>query len=861
MLNPHPLFHPVNAPVKGLWTARSPFVMEDTGRYILIQNLRWFNGIFTVRDGIRQDADIPVASASHRGSAYGSVTGSSELWAVFDVGGATSRIYSTFPGTSIWFERTATTSEFGNSRMAASAVTDFFGYGFVTDPQNKLEFMIVGGNEENPRIYGAFEGADVMGIHKAVTPPSDAQQQKVVFTWAPYHVAGGAGTTPSAYTNSDADFALALNGAAPDCNIRLTRSAGAAAANSTAEAQWTATIDLSGCHTLNMVVESSWAQWLEWISKIEIRDSSGTYSSIWEGQNGELPIVRVPLDPTSKREVWSFSLDAIASTSRDVVDRIRFTLGTATAPSASQTLDIYAIGGGTAVPGASQYAYTYFSQYTRSESQRLFVGNMESVRLEDIGGRSLSTSAGGTVRIPIDYRLLYSATCYYQNTTDVEQSNGVDALRIYRKDLGDEEYFLAKTVTLSTNAGSGGAYAWSYASGSALTIESATDSTEPEDKDKAIRLPVFGHSPLPTAIKDAWWSNGRLWVIGSYDTGAVKKYELFASELDNPWRYRRFNLPNEQDERAPVYLPVMSEGPTRILSSTVSTLGTSQMFLVTDKSVWSTIGRDYYSIIGNFSKVAPHGSEAPRSVVEYRGKLFFFDTTDMQIRMLSNGGIDTPSRFRVDNKLNYRGVTPAAARYTVTCEVVDEVLYVGYSTNSATINDRCLGYSLLLDEWIFDDGAYPSGYNLAQFVRPQTSTERLLVLTYLGKLLEYEDYGRTQDGSTDISVALTWGYTMQMDYTEFSMRRFRVVADAQTSASLTGSRLHFPSGGTLPGTVSLNAASGSGWVMEVLTAPTGKARGWAIQPSLTGTLKGGKRILAVDIESDHRRESGAGSVP
>lgn len=862
-----PLYNPQDPRliVRDMLLSRSPFSLSP-GYYALIQNLRWADGTFKVRDAIAQQQDVPAANLQHRGSVGGGLAsdgGMNTIFSVFrETTGSTTRIYELPAAGPTWFERTATSGHFGNTRFGNSVPTDFFGLAIVTDPEDKTDAVIVCGNEELPRVFVLENSAYLMAIHREITPPSDSQQQKIVFSWSPFHVAGGSGTMPT-YTNSDADFAFASTGSAPDINARLTRSTGVAAANSTAEIDWGAvTKDFSAAHQINMAVESSWKLWLDVYLKIEIRDSGGTYSVIYNGPNGLYPVRRVPMDPLSKREIWSFNLDHIAAADRDAVDRIRFTLLDATAPSAAQTLDIYAIGGGAVVPGNALYAGTYHASETRAESPRLIYGSHDTAKLSDIGGRPLTTDTGGAVKLPIDERLLYAPTVHYQNPSTAELANGVDEFRVYRKDPGEDDYYLAFTKEIATYT----AGAWTLSAGTVLSVESVVDSTEPEEK-KSIRLPGPFHKPLPTSIRDALWVNGRLFVIGRYDS---TKYDLYVSELDNPWRFRRYNLPGETDPNAPVWVNLPTEVPVRLVSSPSSLLGSDVVYCVTDKNVYQIIGRDTFTIRQSVRRILTHGSVAPRSVLVYRGELWFFDTMDMQVRRLTASGLETPSLDRVDTDLDFSTLTSLTdLKKMVTIGAKEDLIYVGFSRTSVTLNDEVLVYNMRLDAWESNDGSFPSGVNISQFLTgvnsPAGVSMPLCAITYAGKLLEYERTGETldYDGSsgTAPAIELRWGYSLLPDFSEFTFGNFRISADNQTSFSFTGTRTFQPGGGTLGCTTSFNSASGIGWVRSVLGSPSGKARGWACQPKLTGSYNGGKRIYRIDIEADKRRLSGAGTSP
>lgn len=845
-------YHPTLRPIRRMRTAPHPLAL-GLGDMALVQNGRWADGILRARNPIAQQADgPPVASGEFRGALDGAFDGK-RFSAWYNPSSGKTEIWSLTSG-GTWADVTPDSGKHGDCRFGSSSVLNFYCFEVVRDPFTEQDCLVISDPQAGAtaRIYAkqTSGGSLVMSVHNPISPPFDAQRQKVLYTWAKNRVAGGSGTMPS-YSNSDgSNFAAATSsGSAPDINVQLTRSASSAVANKTAELQYASTIDASDCFTINFLVDRGrFQQWLEHL-KIEIRDSGGNYTTVYNLPSGIYGVLVTPVDGISTREVWTFALDHVPAADRDALDRIRFTWATTKLPPASSVLNIYAIGFSTGeVPGGAICAGSYYNSDSRAESPRILYDTYDAARPEDIGGRPLDG-----LRIPISPRLKYSLVPSYQNPSTAMLEAGVDTYRFYRLDPGAEDFLLSKSVTLGTYSSG-----WSFASGSSLSIETTTDLNSTEDLDERVPLPPSFHKTIPKGCTALRWASGRLFAGFTADGGT----NFFGfSDRQSPFRWRDAQILG--DEASPARANLGAETVYKIEASPGAGVGSDLIFAVTDKSVWQTLGRDTSNLRAP-QRVCPYGSAAPRAIRIHQGELWFYDTENLQLRVLRGATWDTPSKGEVDNLWE----TDLTSARTTGLGILGDRLYLSYTSDGGSAWDSCLVYYLPARVWEADDGSFPSGVLPFQFV-PGFFPNSMLAFSHLGDVWYWDD--PTNAGLTELDLAtdeiqldLRWPmYTADTGGPEdgaFTDGNLEVLADQGTGIDLVSTRSYI-TGGSHTGTLTLSGAS-SGIIrrMDTLSAsPTGTVRDVACQRRLSGGTRSGKRLFAVWMYSDRRH--GRGSKP
>lgn len=850
-MDPALLLDPKEIRFQELNTAQDPLALP-LGHMPLIKNTRWADKIVPqTRDPIAQFADgPPVASAEFRGRLDGQFQGKNySAW--YNPSSGKTEIWS-MDSSGTWADVTPDSGKYGDCRFGSSAASDFYSFEIVPDPYSEEDVLLIADPQAlvKPRTLAAASagGALVMAIHEEITPPALALRMKIKYGPRVRLAVGGQSGSPSisSYSNSDAtNWVGATSGSSPDSFTTLTRTAASAVANKTILINYGATANFGPCKEFQLVVDrGAYALWLQFL-KIEIHDSGGNYSVVYDGPNGDYSAKVVPLDGVSTREVWAFPLDHISQNDRNQVDGIRFTWTSTELPPASVVLSLYAIWGSGGTPGGFEGIYAYGNSGSRAESPRCVVHEYVGAAFDE-GSAAFSPYMDG-LTMPFVPELLFVVTLFYQVPAQTERDKGVDTLYFYRKDSTPEgepedDFYLAKTVTFATYSGG-----WIWASASAeyeVVTETLVDGA-PEEKDNRRIAPPSYHKVVPLGCQALRWASGRLFAAG----GNTSEQYLWASQLESPFRHREKAIPG--DETSPCRQRFAGETIYEIAAQSAGSTGSDAVFAVTDKKVRLIVGRGTSSILTP-REICPFGSSAKRSVALYQGQLIFFDVESLQLRALRGGRIDNLTQGRVDNY--YENARATAQLYCT--KVKRDRIFFGCAAEGGSMGDSVLTYHLLTDRWESVDGEFPTGVTVRDFV-DGFDPDTLLAFSLSGDVHKYDDPGAFASspldlGTTEIPIDFTWPFLRQKGFEGFVIRELEVLADQGTDVVLSTVRTTL-SGATLPGTLTLSAAS-SGRILkfDTLGDAVGDCADIAIQPRIYGGSRARKKIYMVRTETDAR---------
>lgn len=823
------------------------------GEFALIENFRCADRSLYVRDGysaFNGGSVVGSGGTTFRGCGVAQILSlSNNPLIVVGVQHSTKvKCYATNTG-SFGAAFTASSGKYGDTEFTNSA-TDLL---FIsplkggTSSDSNTSVCIQSGTD-SPRVYNPIDGT--CAIHTTITPPSSDSALKTAPTWPKNFEVSGA-SMPT-YTNSTAaQFAGASNGTTPNNNVRLTTGTGANAVNNgdtvrlTAFA--TATRDLSACRQLIFICETDDIDFWNNI-KIEIAESGPTYVTVFDGSSASYAApVYVPLDGVSNRYAIGFSLDHIATASRDAVLEIRFTWAGTTRASgvAAATVDIYAICGSGTAPGGALHGISYWNSASRAESPGLVIPTVEPSKINAVGGTTLSDAPDS--RIPNSPLLYYNYTVYYQNTSSAGE---VDYLRIYRKDYGEVIYSYVGNDQISSYSGS-----WSYVSGTALSTRSVTDSLQSYLKDTGLEMPDGYSLPIPKGGATLY-ANGRTFVAGYRASSSDIRDTLWISDDRHAFRFRkvvrfRDGVPDPSSGTS-ILFP--GESIQQLVSCSTGIFGVDRVYVFTDKSLYAVDGRTSQNL-SRASKIADVGTLSPHSVAQYKGQIYFLDS-DMRVRRIAGGRFDDLSRFLVDDVL--QGI-PAAYRKLATGVYWKDRYYLAYTPTGETTNTKVLIWDETLNGggggWMQD--AVSVGFQQG-CIWSQSQVRKFLFCDATAgvKMYTYEVSGQTTDAGSAIPVKLTTGETHDDGWNSHMVRKIKILADDQAN-TLTWVRTYKPHGGTGTSTTNLDVSTNQSWLYDTEITASGTPKGSSSQIAMTGNMTGGTRIYSIVAEVEGL-SSGAG---
>lgn len=835
-----------------------------SGRFQDLHNVRWADdGVITVRGGIPTALSSAVgANGIWRGvfssvfnNAHGVLFGTTK-----DTSNKTHVWKSTDGAT--WTEITASSGKYGDTRIVADGSNNDYATSFAVphDKFTALDCAVFQNGNDFPRIY---DGTNFVKV-EPVPLPTNTNFMRTFLNWV-NHVPIG---NPASFTvGGGAGGVVLTNGGAASPNDYIHLAITAAVTGDEGHFTITTPVHWENAKQINIFVEgnSDALRTLIQGAKITVHDTGGLTKSLYEpydativGSDAYPQPFQTTIAGTSNWVVLSYPVptDWITTTA----DKVTFTWAQATT-SGTAALEVLGICASnysaSGIMGGCQHAVSYYNAGSRAESAEKVLP-IQSQMLQALGVRHSTVSDGTStdgILIPNDPALAYTATIYYRNTIDAQRDKGVDSLRVYRSDFGEETFYYAKTITLATWAPS----TWSYSAGTTSSLQSSTDGTD--SGSRLFWLPSPGSFQQPIPIGRAMVAaNQRLLVgaktVDASGTVADAYPRVSASRAQIPWRFAEISDPNDPYSASEERLP--GENVQAFVAAPGEEVGSSSIICFTDTSAWS-INTHIPSSSLFLSRVASIGTNCPLSVVERQGRIYFVDT-DMRLRQL--GSPAWLSRD-VDDKL--QGI-PNAYRRNLCGIWHNDRLEYAYTPLGGTANSRILVFSERAGGWESDD-ILPSQQAdfLVRWVGASgtyaTSQDpRILYLNSADRKCYRFESGTTDLGSK-IAVTIQTGDLQKELWQAYTNKRWGILSEAATD-TLTGALSFKPivsPTGLTGGSLTLSNANAYDWSWsQVYKSGTVSAAGPAMAISITGNLPGGLKILALALDPSENSDTARG---
>jgi hypothetical protein len=342
-------------------------------------------------------------------------------------------------------------------------------------------------------------------------------------------------------------------------------------------------------------------------------------------------------------------------------------------------------------------------------------------------------------------------------------------------------------------------------------------------------------------------ASGRLFCGNVLETtSSIQRYgDVWFSEKNAPFRFRTALKYYEDGMPDPRGANSVSFSGEKIKGFTRTGGGSGEaIWIFTDKWLYMLSGMDSYSL-GIPRPVGQHGTPAERSIVAYQNSIWYIDN-DRQLRVFSNAGSSTPSRNTVEDKFyNSADISTACAVY------YRERLYVAYRPLAGSTNSKVCGFNDKWGFWEFDDTLVTPVTAEMLVVFNDSNTLKLYAFATDGKVYRYEDSTATQDLSVNIACAMTGPELHDDMWRRFAMNEMQIVMDDVASGSITTGRTAKPDGATSAGVFDVDVTTNQTWRVDVATdGSRPSVMGVSIQPTLTGSLLGGKRIWHIGVGID-----------
>lgn len=840
------LYEPRHAPIKGM-SSYMDAASLDPGWWALLQNIRTDKGVIRVRNGHAKLTSTAINSGSGTfGGAgiinyRGSWTGNPVILAAVEDTGAV-EIHASNTGSSFG-EQTAAAGAYGNTRMSALSSGD--GRVYFSAARDRLTNDNIGvcqNGVDDPRIYSINATVAGLATHYQITTPGDASTFRAKPTFPAYFtVKNGGSTTLSTPTGTS--LALADTSGASATENTLTLTATNPVNGDQALVVFSAGISFANSRQFCIVANSNAANFNLWKNvKVEIGDSGG-YVVVYDptaAANSSYGITTISGD----NYTIGFNIDAhIASSSNPniaSIDRVRFTWVGSTLSATTVAVTMYVMAASGKVPGNAVHALVYSNQGSKAESIPIYITD---VRPEDI------TNLGGAGQIALNIgngsQIFYNYVINFLHTTSTERDKGTDKLYLYRKDEDDLDYYYVSTTTLATYAAG-----WTFSNHgttTALGLNSLTDSTLA--KNYALKAPDPEHIPIPKG-KAMLLANGRLWVCGGMTTGSATK--LYISEHRYHGRFRE--TPRLLDDGRPdpvsgTMYPFDGESLQALVASSVGYGGASFTYIFTDKSIYM-IGNDVHRI----ERLAGVGTMSPRSVVEYKGEVYFLDS-ERKVQVIRNGVLTDISDRLVEDITFAIPVTAATtSRHTKAAASYWGGYYrLAYTPAAGSTNTRCLVWDVEERKWYDDLFAAGTGEEL--MVWNSAGKEIAVFIGNNLHLYEMEKSGQTTDDSSAIAISLTTNQFKMEDWSKFSIGSVGIICDDVTSGTITVSRYYYPGTGSADtSSISVDVTPNEAWKQDGAITLGNDRRGNRAQLNLSSsTLPGGTNIREIVCELQPRR--------
>lgn len=776
-------------PVKALVSAMDAGSLGP-GEWAQIDNARIEKGLISCRGGVRLLGTV-LASSTFRGSWSGFLWGSYTLLIGIEVSSAV-RVYKTTDLSTYTEITTASTRFTAGNAIRFTVVPDPLVIGTSGYETGNTERVLMANGIDKVRCVGNSTACTIV---QDVIPQSDMQTRevkvKIVDTYFNLQ-------DTISYTNTASDLEGSDSGSAPNKQARITIFA-------SVDLNDTCILDCAASGTTGATkqdrqfligLDTSYTSFWDKL-KLEIGVSGGSFVTLWDPANpGTYARPQAVAIDSTQKSIWVFSVKKLPS--GVAYDSIRLTWAVATnqAPSTNQTADIFLMGFTYGRDGRADYQIgnTNECEGSRTESPGNIFSTYSTQCIKDVGGPVLSDIR--LPRSPILRAVFYAA---YQNVTANEATAGVNRVNWYVKTTGSKKYRLWYSEQTYS-----GAYVYGASAGDVTYVYAGPDDTIPIDGDPVkvypeLYLPDGYQIAIPQA-SEVCWANNRLLVGKKKGTSQ----NLVISEFRNAFRCRNFQtfeggIPSEQ---AATILSLEGETIQAIVPIAASTSGSSTIFIFTDRNIYAVSGQNT-SQISQLGRVANIGTLSPGSIAADKGSVFFVDN-EMQVRVLSNGGIQNITRSVVDDKL---AAVPGSRRKWLWGTVSKEKYYIAYS--ESTTNNRVLVFDL--DEGIWTTDTPPKSVDgIVSWFDGSSLTLRLISFGLDGttlKAYEYDLASEAQDtGAANITVTLEPHELHTEDGGLFTVGRVKAMIDDLNSASATIVRTYLPSGVTQSTTMSLDTS-------------------------------------------------------
>jgi hypothetical protein len=901
------IYKPGQVPVKGLRTSLKGAQLGD-GYFQAIDNLRWDNGVLTVRDGTAV-VSISAPGTVCLGAWSGALNGTYYVVSAWAVGGKTA-IYTLDLATGNFTQLTsaggAPAASWGGTssgRTTFDSTTSSINFcvhtvgrrvvGPTTVPP--VDVLSISNLEEYPLIWNpkAASGPTLVQHRNIRIPAGGTQFDAVARLAAHLQVATNAGTkgtggsTPVHYKFGDT-AAAPYNTAGNVCALLTVNTS--AAAGDTATITFPASDALPG-EQVNFLVEGTTPNVFDAFNnvKIDISPDNANFYTIYDSSSTDPVLAFSPLvtafDTGQNRSIVTYSMKNIAAANR-TAKYVRFTRKGAS-PAFNYTLTILAIastGAGGGFPGDTEFQIAYSDIYSFAESGKVIGTNRDGDLLANTGGPQVvtsgSSSAQGT-RIPVTNGVLYDYALHIKNSDDgVQISGGLNGtpthVDIYFRTLeeaqADNDAFYWNSAPLYHPEVVGGSHDWlmvsDWASGGSaipvITVETWAHGwastgfalTDRYLRDPGVAAPSDFNSAMPRA-KAIWTANQRSFAGAIRDTSDNYCYgDLSFSALGFPFRFTTVQLSETDGSR----LTFSGEKVQAGVMASAGANGASIIYVLTDQSfnalgtAGGFVGSGYNATsLSTRVRINGHGTNEPSSVAERAAAIFYIDQ-EGQVFRFEHSSAASLSRHAVDDKP--KGI-PITQRGKTCAAIWKDRYYLAYTAQAGSANSRVLAWNEVLREWEFDD-SLPSPVVAQRIVRCFDASlvgsgQRLLVFSSDGKVYAYEE-GSTDAGASRIAIHLRSREFQTADLNLFRFGSAQMMVDVD-STTLNVDCTYKPRGSTYRGSVDCSDAEGKplaikrdNRVRTELTATGMPEAGWSGYLDVNGSLSSGKVLWR--LESD-----------
>lgn len=832
------------------------------GYFNQLTNIRFTDNSVRIRNGaLKCTSAVPVAAASYRGSWIGTINNVTTIIAAFKVS-TKIRLYKVVDptasiGTWTWTELTASSGAFGDTRFATDAFVDFT---VVTDPNDKLTYLVAQNGTDDPRVYNATaSNAALTRVQKSITAPVWASSQTPTFAIPSTFPL--ADTTKWSVTSSAGSMVVTKNGAS-------TNDGSLTMAETNSVNGVTVTIDfganvtsLSGCNTFNMM-------WLNTnpttatysplgYCDLDIHDTLGGTQRIYDKtvgtdvyrQTEQTFTTSSPLD-TDGSKVYTDTIDisSIPDVNKTHVDKIIFTVtGNHTGAVVHKLLAVFGGGSGQTT---STYTISYFNSGSRAESAGVSMLFPASTPLTltsfGVGAATYTNASSITIGADGFSFITFAVSVPFFQVSAADLASGVNYLNVYRQDDGAIDSYLAFSTQISEYVAAVWQQKSPYTGNPAAIPYHVTDTTSVNDLQTNIVAPLGSHeiTPIGTTVLGV---NNRLYV------GGVNHTQVWISYAGSPFRFLEavnFFEQGVPDLNSATLDDFPGETITQLISLPGSYVGISPVIAMTTQAIWRIEGTDSIRL-STPTLVGQHGCPYPMAWTTYQGQMWILDS-ERQIREIV-GGLNGPAITlkKVSDKLRSGVVTNCCmtANY--------DKLYITYKHTGESTFVRCLIYDLTTGEWCEDELA--SG-DMAGLQTWENGLQRqILAFSDVGNIYELEARGQTTDDGSAIVVDIISREFHNKMWNLMGFGRMGIVTDQKTG-TLTSSRIIRDLPATVDGEINLVTSGPLVWRYDRSTTnvsiPKG-ATGISCKFRWTGAMTGGANIMALVAEIKNLTGDGA----